>query len=1222
MKTSSAILGMALCAKVLLAEPTTFLLADREATQAVLRIRAVGADWIEHPMSRVWRDLFETRVDLNSGEYEYVFEINGTIRVTDINQYETRRDESGSLLSVLRVYSSGAPPASNSRYPIVLELDAPDARRVAFAGSFNEWRVTPMRPIGRGRWRGTSEAPAGSHGYKFIVDQDWILDPAHSEVVLIDGVENSRLDVPQRTAGLPNPPPANSHLRTVPFSFYAPAASRVALAGTMNDWNADTHELIRGENGFWQLDVDLRPGRYEYKFVADGNWLTDPNNPNTTPPEQGRNSILDVRADAPSLTTNIPLLPAATGTSGRVELAAGTWLHPLSQEMLRAMLYVRLADGRGRNVRDAGLTRGHPDSVAAAERIDWRIQMLDALPAIIVSQHDVEARSPLEHPIVEVPERWLSQARFRADGLAGSLPPLPDEDTRDWESLADRVGGSEPFAAVRRINAWTRLGRTNGWSKPLARAIAVAYADLAKDSAFPSSGGWYQPVFAARAIAYADWARGDAAQDETLAYVLARLGRPADAKAVLPENPTTDEGQLARALALRDIDALQAIVGTPDQYGLKSAGASRSLPSHMSGWSPARQTRWLRIAAEIMKAEDRENAARAYLDAAQLIDGSNWAVLSTIFASGGVSAGHRAIDHALRLLTTPDSWKQALDDKATTSAPTSSKRNLPDAANVAQIAEIAKNALQQSDLNTENDAIPRITRATLLRDALDFTWFCAARHYAQYYAVKEGTMELRERMSAWEAVRPEFAPFPRFMTTWIVGEHAFDAIRQRFEDANFEPHSMDLLRMTKTAFGTWLMDRAQFFYPTVQFVASDVAQDWIDMGWIYDYCGAANRRARLRALAPDWNEGYPEPGQLPDPDQLDREFPPGLRSSPALLRRLANEWYGRFGWESRTRGIEFLRRAVALSPENSDQMNLLIRYLMQKGEYEEAIKWVTEFPTSFEGLLEVNADRLSGWAHLHLGNLGRARAAFERAAASWQGTALEDAYYFHFLTGNYEAAKQFKKRSIERYGGDPSFPIFFGDNPENRSYYESLVSFINGLSDEEIWAGKNITPSWNAKMDTPFHLLLLDRTSDALRFCHPLAERVQESRIWFLLMYIARLENDESRFNLARGVLADHVGDAFGEAARYLRGQRQWNEVWDAAVREGRHQPIAMLAAKIAEERGDQALADRWLRMALTPEYGRWHWTDLAWMRFARRGENPLAIVRARFGIDPSIPAP
>lgn len=1222
MKTLGAMLGMAISAHALMADSVTFLFADREATQAVLRIRPVGGDWTTEPMSRVWRDLYETRRDLTPGEYEYVFEINGAIRVTDMNQYEVRRTDSGELLSVLRIRESGA-AAPIVRHPIVLELDAPDAQRVEFAGSFNGWRVTPMRPIGRGRWRGTSEAPPGIYGYKFIVDNQWILDPARSDVVTMDGVENSRLEVPQNQPGLPRPPlQAASTRRTVTFSFYAPTASRVALAGTMNDWNAETHEMIRGENGFWHLDVDLNPGRYEYKFVADGTWMTDPNNPDTTPPEKGRNSIVNVRENSLPLTTIVPQLPAATGSAGRVELEAGTWLHPLSQEILRAMLYVRLADPRGRDVRDAGLTRAQPAVPDADEQIGWRVEMRDALPVIAVNQGEVEARFPLEHPITDEPANWISQARARADGLAGSLPALPDDDKRDWGAPVERAGESEPFAAIRRINAWTRFGRANGWSKPLARAVAAAYVDLSNDCNFPSAGGWYQPVFAARALAYADWARGDAAHDETLAYVLARIGRPADAKALLPENPTTDEGLLASALALRTVDVLQEVVGSPDQYGLKSAGETRSLPSRMTGWSKSRKTRWLRTAAEIMDAEERDNAALAYLDAAQTLDASNWAVLRSIFSRAGVSSGHRAMDPALRLLTTPSIWRQALEDKATESDPAISTRGLPSAGHVAEIADLAKTALHDADLTIDDAAIPRIARATILRDALDFTWFCSARFYAQSYGDKESTLLLRERMSAWAATRPEFAPFPRFATTWIAGEHAFGEIRQGFEDANFEPHSMDLLRMTKIAFGTWLMDRAQFFYPTVQFVASDVAQDWIDMGWIYDYCGAANRRARLRALAPDWNEGYPEPGQLPDPDQLDREFPPALRSSPALLRRLANEWYGRFGWESRARGIEFLRRAVVLSPENSDQMNLLIRYLMQKGDYEEAIKWVTEFPTSFEGLLEVNADRLSGWAHFHLGNLGRARAAFERAASSWQGTALEDAYYFHFLTGNYEAAKKFKTRSIERYGGDPSFPIFFGDNEENRAYFESLVRFIDGLSDEEIWAGKNVTPSWNAKMDTPFHLLLLGRTSDALRFCHPLAERVQESRIWFLLMYIARLESDEARFKLARGVLADHVGDAYGEAARYLRGQRQWNEVWDAAVREGRHQPIAMLAAKIAEERGDLALADRWLRMALTPEYGRWHWTDLAWMRLARRGENPLAIVRARFGIDPNLPAP
>jgi hypothetical protein len=32
-------------------------------------------------------------------------------------------------------------------------------------------------------------------------------------------------------------------------------------------------------NGAWETTIQLAPGTYRYKFVVDGVWITDPNNP-------------------------------------------------------------------------------------------------------------------------------------------------------------------------------------------------------------------------------------------------------------------------------------------------------------------------------------------------------------------------------------------------------------------------------------------------------------------------------------------------------------------------------------------------------------------------------------------------------------------------------------------------------------------------------------------------------------------------------------------------------------------------------------------------------------------------------------------------------------------------------------------------------------------------------------------------------------------------------
>jgi hypothetical protein len=55
----------------------------------------------------------------------------------------------------------------------------------------------------------------------------------------------------------------------------APKAREVFVAGTFNDWNPKSHPLKRTGDGQWVLTLDLPPGRYEYKFVIDGEWCCE-----------------------------------------------------------------------------------------------------------------------------------------------------------------------------------------------------------------------------------------------------------------------------------------------------------------------------------------------------------------------------------------------------------------------------------------------------------------------------------------------------------------------------------------------------------------------------------------------------------------------------------------------------------------------------------------------------------------------------------------------------------------------------------------------------------------------------------------------------------------------------------------------------------------------------------------------------------------------------------
>jgi hypothetical protein len=55
-----------------------------------------------------------------------------------------------------------------------------------------------------------------------------------------------------------------------------------------------TPMLMTG-NGQWRMKLPLMPGRYRYRFIVDGKWVTDPNNKYIETNEFGdMNNIVEV----------------------------------------------------------------------------------------------------------------------------------------------------------------------------------------------------------------------------------------------------------------------------------------------------------------------------------------------------------------------------------------------------------------------------------------------------------------------------------------------------------------------------------------------------------------------------------------------------------------------------------------------------------------------------------------------------------------------------------------------------------------------------------------------------------------------------------------------------------------------------------------------------------------------------------------------------------------
>jgi hypothetical protein len=82
----------------------------------------------------------------------------------------------------------------------------------------------------------------------------------------------------QRRHTLVSYPSSKESTITVNFNFYAPQAKRVSIVGDFNKWSTDDGVMKRQPNGIWTIEIQLKPGTYNYMFVVDDEkWVIDPN---------------------------------------------------------------------------------------------------------------------------------------------------------------------------------------------------------------------------------------------------------------------------------------------------------------------------------------------------------------------------------------------------------------------------------------------------------------------------------------------------------------------------------------------------------------------------------------------------------------------------------------------------------------------------------------------------------------------------------------------------------------------------------------------------------------------------------------------------------------------------------------------------------------------------------------------------------------------------------
>lgn len=261
-------------------------------------------DWnaSKNPLSADKKGVWRLLLPLPAGVHQYKFVVDGQWARDASNPADTD-DGLGGKNSVVevktaaahhRAVAQGGPKISKEGATFVYKN--PSAKTVFAAGDFNQWNASSdaLARQKDGSWLLTKKLPVGKYNYKFVVDGQWQADPANP-AVSDDGYggHNSVLEISAATL----PPGSATRATKSGVEFvYDGAASKVSVAGSFNNWNQSTHPLAKDKSGAWKTAVSLGKGKYQYKFVADGNWLMDPSNPATADDGYGgQNSLIEVK---------------------------------------------------------------------------------------------------------------------------------------------------------------------------------------------------------------------------------------------------------------------------------------------------------------------------------------------------------------------------------------------------------------------------------------------------------------------------------------------------------------------------------------------------------------------------------------------------------------------------------------------------------------------------------------------------------------------------------------------------------------------------------------------------------------------------------------------------------------------------------------------------------------------------------------------------------------
>jgi 1,4-alpha-glucan branching enzyme len=191
----------------------------------------------------------------------------------------------GHSLNLHTVTDGGPPIVTDEGVLFRYKNERENPRYVMVSGDFNQWEK-PILMVKNSHnvfvyfYNKTDKRSIvlveGTYRYRYLVDGVWMKDKTNRKSVHdIYGTELSSFEVPKPITIISHNPVQvneNSYI----FYYRDDNAKNVFIVGDFNNWNPYSHPLRKNRGGIWEIEIDLVPGAYAYRFIVDGLFRRDP----------------------------------------------------------------------------------------------------------------------------------------------------------------------------------------------------------------------------------------------------------------------------------------------------------------------------------------------------------------------------------------------------------------------------------------------------------------------------------------------------------------------------------------------------------------------------------------------------------------------------------------------------------------------------------------------------------------------------------------------------------------------------------------------------------------------------------------------------------------------------------------------------------------------------------------------------------------------------------